>query len=346
MNPNEDSSDEDCDPKLAAAISLAVKNFQTSRASKDDDSHLGAVGGQASITHKDVVSNEGNVVNPRTGKSYFPSSKGFYPAGKEKYIPVPTFPAKEDVPLSVILKRRGERHDTKFWHEGVGRTRNPPPKSLKNEFVYERCPLPLNPYPFIPEDVLDYAGDKYELEKDRYCWKVTKFHPLRLPGCPSGATYLEPLDWPYVLDRGGMLLYQFYRTRFCVAQVNIVSMEVYNMDTKRTVVCWVPKSCGPFTTFHSQVEICVIDVNMLAKAFGINVLRGMSKGLETFLYGLVFGRHQIQELYIGKCLKCQFVFCHLDGHHTTCFVCQDCGVKFHSQKDRKAHQEQEKHYDY
>ena len=55
MNPNEDSSDDECDPRLAAAISLAVNNFQTSvvptvdwmcQGLKDlaiDDSQLGVV---------------------------------------------------------------------------------------------------------------------------------------------------------------------------------------------------------------------------------------------------------------------------------------------------------------
>ena len=53
----------------------------------DDDSHLGAVGGV------DVTS----VVNPSTGRSYFPSAEGFYPK-------VVNSPAKEPEYLSKILE--------------------------------------------------------------------------------------------------------------------------------------------------------------------------------------------------------------------------------------------------
>ena len=135
---------------------------------------------------------------------------------------------------------------------------------------------------------------------------------------------------------------------FCIPLTDIVHLEVYNLDTRSTVICWLPKSCGPFTALHShsQVNSCCIDVTMLAKAFRINVGKGCSKGLYTFLYGLVFGRHQIQELYLGVCPKCSYTFCHLDGNHSECFKCQDCEAYFCSKSAFKEHQEVTKHYYY
>ena len=141
-----------------------------------------------------------------------------------------------------------------------------------------------------------------------------------------------------------MLLYQFYRTKFCVTQ--IVPLEVYNMDTRRTVICWVPSSCGPFTNFHTELESCNINIKKLAMEFGVDVSKGLSKGLYTFMYGLVFGRHLIQELYTGCCPTCGFVFCHLDGNHRNCIQCQDCGVYFCSESDFRKHQDLTKHYYY
>ena len=146
--------------------------------------------------------------------------------------------------------------------------------------------------------------------------------------------------------RGSMDLYQFYRTQFCVAEADIVPLEVYNLDTRRTNICWVPVNCGPFSSFHTELESCNINIKKLATEFGVDISKGLSKGLYTFMYGLVFGRHTIQELYTGCCPTCGFTFCHLDGSHRSCIRCQDCEAYFVSESSFKDHQELTKHYYY
>ena len=245
------------------------------------------------------------------------------------------------------MARREARMQTRFTYESYGKTNNPPSDTLRLGFPYQQCDMPRKAYVMRGDDVHDLASNFYLEQKNRYCWKVSKFHPFRLPGCPGdNSSYLTPLEWPYIVTKGPLVLYQFYRTKFCVPEAEIVPLEVYNLDNRSTNICWVPIRCGPFSNFHIELESCNIRVKHLALEFGIDVSYGISKGLFTFMYGLVWGRHTIQELYIGRCPICKFTLCHLDGSHRSCIQCQDCDAYFISDTDFKEHQDLTKHYFY
>ena len=200
-----------------------------------------------------------------------------------------------------------------------------------------------------------YASDLYLSDSFNYnlfCWAGMKYHPLRLPGMPADVSYLSWEHWPYYLIRNHVLpknaqgkihyfpykLYHFARTEFC--NQDVVCLNVLNMDVHKIVHVIVPRECGVQSDFHKTVEIQKPDVFLLAHHFGLNVNRvvGITKGLDMFLKGVVFGRHSICELYVGNCPKCDIVLCHLDATHS-CIQCYTCKKYFSSIKYLKFHKE-------
>ena len=245
------------------------------------------------------------------------------------------------VTVKKIQELRQARHQTKFDKGPMGRTLNPQMDNIVVKLkLLER---PSYCVKFVGPDVYEFAHQRF-LNQDGFCWKKSTYHPMRLPNCIKDRTYLDWKEWPYVITRKGVFLYQFTRTIFCIQPDSMSCLVVHNLDLNMSVKIMVPDSCGASTEFSDSMQACRPNIKLLATAFGLNIDLGISKGLLIFLRGLIFGRHQIQELYAGSCLICGFTFCHLDMQ--VCFQCQDCDLYFASDVDLNIHQKAQVHCNY
>ena len=227
----------------------------------------------------------------------------------------------------------------------LGKAVNPPAACHTMECHIEMMRPPKNVVILQGADCLDFVGESMLKRKADFCWKTSFHHPLRLPGIPPETSYLTLHEWPYVLQRPFLSLYHYIRTEFCPERSSFTALAVWNLDFDKEIIVWVPKGCGPGTWFHNRLEQCLVDTKLLAHACGIDVTKGISKGIDQFLKGIIFGRHSIHELYVGRCDKCKHMFCHLDATQT-CFQCYRCERYFVTQYLLQKHQRSEVHCNY
>ena len=239
----------------------------------------------------------------------------------------------------IVLRQSDMRSKT------LGKAVNPPSASHTMECLIEMKKPPKNVITLQGADCFDFISDGMSKRKAGFCWKTSFHHPLRLPGIPPETSYLTLREWPYVLQRPFIHLYHYIRTEFCPERSNFVALAVWNLDFNKEIIVWVPQGCGPGTWFHTRLEQCFVDTKLLAHACGIDVTRGISKGIDQFLKGIIFGRHSIHELYAGRCDKCKHMFCHLDATQT-CFQCYKCERYFVTQYLLQKHQRSEVHCNY
>ena len=237
--------------------------------------------------------------------------------------------------LQVVKKWRQKRNYEHFRLYMRPIVRGPDVNFNFHFTLWPGCPPGIPPtYPLDRNSILLHA-DTYKNSHFR-CWKLSLWHPFELPDMPLNVTYWQYLDWPYTLLKGKeLVLFHFVRTVYYIGHKELTQLLVPNLDYRNVDVnfkIWVPKTCDVGSPFCKKLEKCFLNAHWVAEEFGVPNTERLSAGCVLFFKGLLMGRHNICELYLGRCAKCHFIFCHLDKWNQVCFKCVNCRQFFNSTK--------------
>ena len=112
----------------------------------------------------------------------------------------------------IVLPIQAEIRKTDMTSRVKGKANNPPSSKHKMKLHIELVPRPRNPVVFRGADSYEFADEFFLKNKEKYCWKTSFHHPLRLPGIPPEMSYYPFCEWPYIIQRPSIKLYHFIRT--------------------------------------------------------------------------------------------------------------------------------------